>query len=213
MNFRVLFFDLDDTLYSSKNGLWEAIRQRIDEFLHNRLGFPPEQIGPIRQKYFESYGTTLRGLQIHHQVDPQEYLDFVHDVPLEQYLQPDPELHQMLSSLPQAKWIFTNADGSYARRVLEHLGVSDCFAGFIDVNTMGFAAKPQREAFETACVLAGEDDPTRCVLFDDQPRNLSQARTFGFFTVLVGREGHHPDAHRTVVRLHDLPRALPELWT
>ena len=44
---------------------------------------PVEEVDILRRNYFEQYGTTLRGLQIHHQVDTDEYLAYVHDLPLE----------------------------------------------------------------------------------------------------------------------------------
>jgi len=69
MEYSVLFFDLDDTLYSNTNGLWEAIRERMTDFMEERLGFPPDEIPNLRRNYFEKYGTTLRGLQINHSVD------------------------------------------------------------------------------------------------------------------------------------------------
>ncbi len=73
---------------------------------------PRREIPAIRRHYFETYGTTLRGLQKHHQVDTDDYLAYVHDLPLEQYIQPNPALHDLLVSLPQRRFIFTNADAA-----------------------------------------------------------------------------------------------------
>ncbi len=58
-------------------------------------------------------GTTMRGLQIHHQIDTDDYLAYVHDLPLHDYLYPNPQLRSLLTSLPQRRWIFTNADADY----------------------------------------------------------------------------------------------------
>ena len=101
MSYSTLFFDLDDTLYQRGNGLWDQIRQRMSQYMHERLGLSWEEIPLIRQTYYENYGTTLRGLQQHYQVDAEEYLAYVHDLPLEHYLQPAPELRKLLLSLPQ----------------------------------------------------------------------------------------------------------------
>src|SRR3990170_1715211 len=139
-----LFFDVDDTLYSSENGLWGAIRERMNEFMYERLHLSPQEIPVLRHKYYETYGTTLRGLQLHHNVDPDEFLAYVHDLPLHAFLQPAPELRTLLLSLPQRKWIFTNADSQHAARVLTLLGISDCFNGFVDVRAMDFHCKPER---------------------------------------------------------------------
>ena len=84
MNFSTLFFDLDDTLYPNNTGLWEAIRERMALYMSERLGLPREQVQTLRKTYFQTYGTTLRGLQLHHEVDVDDYLAFVHDLPLEE---------------------------------------------------------------------------------------------------------------------------------
>jgi putative hydrolase of the HAD superfamily len=213
MNWSVLFFDLDDTLYSNTNGLWAAIRGRMTDYLRDPLGFPPEQIQQLRQHYFETYGTTLRGLQINHSVDADEYLAYVHDLPLEEYISPDPELHRLLDSLPQRKYIFTNADVNHANRVLGVLGLEDCFAGIIDVRALGFLCKPEVEAYLHALDLANGADPANCVLFEDSLRNLAPAHEVGFTTVLVGTDEKHLAADYSVKNLKNLPQVFPGLWS
>lgn len=208
----VLFFDLDDTLYSNTNGLWEAIRERMNDYLLDLLGFPPDEIQDIGQHYYETYGTTLRGLQINHSVDTDEYLAYVHDLPLENYITPDLELKKMLGSLPQQKWIFTNSDANHANRVLNILGVGRCFTGIIDVRALDFLCKPENEAYQRALDLADTSDPANCVLFEDSLRNLAPAHDIGFTTVLVGTDVKHDGADYVIKNIKDLPRVFPQLW-
>lgn len=212
MPFTTLFCDLDDTLYPNTNGLWSAIRERMAVFMRERLNLPQDEIPVLRRTYFETYGTTLRGLQIHHQVDASEYLAYVHDLPLEEFLNPDPAVRVMLLGLPQRKWIFTNADSDHAGRVLETLGLSDCFSGIVDVRALGYLCKPDVKAYYRALSLAGESDPQRCVLLDDAPRNLEPARGLGFTTVLVGSRDPHPSANYAIPCLKDLPQVMPQLY-
>lgn len=213
MQFTTLFFDLDDTLYPNTNGLWEAIRLRMTDYMLERLRLPAEEVPALRRHYFETYGTTLRGLQIHHEVNALDYLAYVHDLPLLEYLQPAPELAALLASLPQPKWIFTNADAAHAGRVLNVLGLADLFVGVIDVTAIGYACKPTPAAYQAALALAGEPDPRCCVLLDDSPRNLAPARALGFTTVLVGAGGRpDPAASLSIPSLLSLPQAMPELW-
>ena len=209
----VLFFDLDDTLYPNTNGLWEAIRLRMTDYLHDPLGFHPDEIQELRQSYFETYGTTLRGLQIHHAVDTNEYLAYVHDLPLEDYISPDPQLRNMLVSLPQKKWIFTNADADHAKRVIDVLGLENCFESIIDVRALDFLCKPEQQAYQRALDLAGEANPANCVLFDDSIRNLVPAYQAGFTTVLVGSTDAHPQVNYSLSSLNDLPQVFPQLWS
>jgi pyrimidine 5'-nucleotidase len=213
MLFTQIFFDLDDTLYPAANGLWAAIRQRMNEYMLERLKIPPEQVPLIRRRYFETYGTTLRGLQLHYQVDADDFLAYVHDLPVETILAPDPELRSLLQSLVLPKWFFTNADANHAGRVLTALGVSDCFNGIIDIRAMGFVCKPDPQAYRIALNRVGENTPERCVYLDDASRNLAPAFELGFFTVLVSQNGSDPVARRTVSRPHDLHQIMPELWS
>ena len=213
MRYTTLFFDLDDTLYANSNGLWQMIRNRMGEYMIERLGLPRDQVPAIRRHYFEAYGTTLRGLQKHYRVDAEDYLAYVHDLPLDQYLQPNPALRNLLLALPQPLWIFTNADSDHANRVLAALGVQDCFSGIIDVRAIEFACKPEALAFERALAQSGRPDPAACVLFDDSPVNLSGARRVGFTTVHIHSGGEPcPEADLTIPDLLALPERMPQLF-
>lgn len=212
MKFSTLFFDLDDTLYSQASGLWPAIRDRIVKYMNERIGLPPDQVSHVQKTYYETYGTALRGLQVNHQVDSDEYLKYVHDVPVEQYIGPDPELRRLLISLPQKKWVFTNADADHACRVLSVLELLDQFTGVVDIRAMQYCCKPEVEAYIRAMHLAGETLPWRCVMLDDSPRNLAPAKKLGIKTILVGTDQPHPAADACLVSLLDLPVVAPELW-
>jgi pyrimidine 5'-nucleotidase len=212
MRFTTIFFDLDATLYPESNGLWPAIRARIDQFMHQRVGISENAIPHLRKKYYDRYGTTLRGLQANYNVDPEEFLDYVHDLPLDEYLQPDPSLRRLLGSIPYSRWIFTNADLKHAQRVLDMLGIEDCFQGMIDVWAMDPYCKPQVNAYLKALSITNDTNPRTCAFLDDSIRNLIPARKLGFFTVLVGKDKNHPSADRTLSDLKDLRTSVPELW-
>lgn len=212
MNFSTLFVDLDDTIYPNDNGLWGAIRDRMAQYMEHRLGFPREEIPEIRRSYFETYGTTLRGLQLNYQVDADEYLTYVHDLPLEKYIKPDGQIRDLLTSLRQHKWIFTNSDIRHARRVLSVLDISDCFEGIIDIHALSFYCKPDLQAYKNALSIAGENNPEHCVMLDDAPRNLVPAKQIGMKTVLVGAHPSDASADISIKSIHELPFAMPELW-
>lgn len=207
-----LFFDLDDTLYPKSNGLWNAIRDRMHAYMAEIVDLPPEEIEALRQYYLVTYGTTLRGLQIHYHVDTDEYLAYVHDLPLAEFIFPDPKLGQLLASLPQRKFIFTNADINHARRVLAILQLGDCFEQIIDIRALGFVCKPDAAAYPLALKIAGVSDTQKCILFDDACRNLDPARAQGWHTVLIGHPGAESSSHQTIPNLHELPQAMPQLW-
>ncbi len=213
MHFSTLFFDLDATLYPASNGLWEQIRLRIYKFMLEEIGIPEAEIPATRDKYWTTYGTTLEGLRIHHQVEPDDYLKFVHDLPLKDFLEPDPVLRDLLKTLPQDLWVFTNADRRHADRVLNELGISDLFSGIVDLLALDFLVKPNRKAYQTALKLAGVTDPERCVMFDDLVQNLIPAKELGFFTSLVGENDSTNQVDIQLQSIHEMKEKMPQLWS
>lgn len=211
MKFTTLFFDLDDTLYPASSGLWEAIRERISLFMYEFLNIPWEEIPGLRRKYFEEYGTALRGLEANYPVLREEYLAFVHDLPLRDYIQPDPELTAVLKGLPARKLIFTNADAAHARRVMDVLEVTRYFDGIVDINDMEPYCKPMFESFQSAMLQAEETNPGNCVLIDDMLRNTMGAKTLGICAILFGTDGHQTGSDATLLKWRDLPKVLDEL--
>jgi putative hydrolase of the HAD superfamily len=181
---RVALLDLDDTLYAADNGLWGAIGQRINRYMIERLRLPVEAVPALRRQYFERFGATLNGLRAEHNVDTRDYLAFVHAVPLEDYLQPNPALDAMLARLPHEKVIFTNADAAHARRVIERLGIARHFSTIVDIEALDFISKPDPRAYDRALALLGAR-AAECVFADDGARNLAPARALGMLTVLV----------------------------
>ena len=212
MSFSTLFIDLDATLYPSSNGLWDQIRLRIFQFMREELGLAEDIIPATRDRYWTTYGTTLEGLRIHHRVDPNDYLAYVHDLPLDQYLEHDQVLRDLLISLPQDLWIFTNADRHHANRVLKELGIADLFSGIIDLISMDFVVKPNPKSYQIALARAGGVDPKNCVLFDDLLANLNGAKKIGFTTALVGENGNSDQVDYHLPTIHAIRENMPHLW-
>lgn len=208
MPFTTIFFDLDDTLYPASSGLWSVIRERINHYMHERLNIPWDEVPALRERLYRTYGTTLRGLEAHYPVDKLDYLAYVHDVPVSDYLKPDLAQRAIISALPTRKWILTNADTAHARRVLSALHLEDCFDGIVDVVAVHPYCKPQPEAFQIALEKAGESDPRRCVLIDDLRHTTRAARAFGFYSLLYGDGMAGADADAAFTDWRDLPALL-----
>ena len=213
MLFTRLFVDLDNTLYPSNNGLWLAIRERMNHYIQDLLSLPQDEISELRHTYYETYGTTLRGLQVHHDIDAEDFLAYVHDLPIEELVQPDPELRDMFFSLPQPKYVFTNSNIEHAQRVLVALRLEECFEDIIDIRAINFKCKPNPQAYQIALRLAGENYPKNCIFMDDSIRNLTPAFKMGFYTILVGTNSTHRVVYQSLKRPHDLRKAMPELWS
>ena len=208
MKFTTIFFDLDDTLYPASTGLWDAIKERMNIYMSDRMGFDPAEIPYLRDKYYRQYGTTLRGLQAHHDIDTQDFLAFVHDLPLVDYIQPNPALREAIAALRTRNLVFTNADAAHARRVLKALHLDDCFEDIVDVNAVAPYCKPMPESFQIAMRMASESDPGRCVIIDDLPRTTQAAREAGWYSILFGQDKPHPNADATLTDWYDLAAIL-----
>ena len=186
--YRFLIFDLDETLYPRQAGLMQEIGVRINRYLIENLQLPPEQANDLRKRYYNQHGTALRGLVVERpDVDPEDYLHFVHDIPLANYLGPNPLLAQMLRSISLPKVIFTNATVEHARNVLNILDIADQFADIIDVRRVEYVSKPNAEAYERLLnILQVRGD--ECILIEDSARNLLPGKALGMTTILVDSE-------------------------
>jgi putative hydrolase of the HAD superfamily len=184
---RHVLLDLDETMYPKEAGLMDLIGDRINQYMALRLGIDPREVVALRRRYYEEYGTTGRGLFLDYGLDVQEYFEFVHDLPVEELLQPDPRLDEMLDSLEEEKIIFTNATAGHARRVLRALGVESHFGPIVGIDELEYIPKPDLRAYHTLLKLI-DAQPEECVLVDDRARNLAPGQGLGMTTVLVGGE-------------------------
>jgi len=180
-----ILFDLDETLYSKETGLMAVVSQRINDYMRLRLGIPASQIPELRRRYYRLYGTTGRGLYLHYNLDIHDYMVYVHDLPLEEYLSSDPLLDEVLGSIEAEKAIFTNSPRDYVERVLRVLGVERHFERIFDIYFLEQINKPHRRAY-LKVIEALESDGQDCLIVDDLVRNLKPGKDLGMVTVLVG---------------------------
>ena len=93
-------FDLDNTLYPASCNLFAQVDRHIGEFIAGLLKIDADEAYRIQKQYFRDYGTSLRGLMIHHDVDPQLFLDFVHAIDVTP-VQPSPALERTLGMITE----------------------------------------------------------------------------------------------------------------
>ena len=207
---RCVFFDLDNTLYPASSGVMQAIGVRINQFMVERLDVKPEEVTRMRDDFLKVFGTTLNALRRFYAVDPDEFLDFVHDLPLELHLKYDPDLDRMLDRMELRKIVFTNADAKHARRVLARLGIMRHFESIIDIHLLEFINKPDRRSYHRALAVASVR-PEECILVEDSPANILPAKELGITTVLVGGSGEPDGAHYHINRIAELEGLLNKL--
>ncbi|MFQ5795012.1 MAG: pyrimidine 5'-nucleotidase [Candidatus Bipolaricaulia bacterium] len=199
---RYTLFDLDDTLYPPAAGLMQALGQRMIQYMVEHLGMvPPQQAQTLRKAYNERYGSTTRGLVLHHDVDVVEFLAYAHDLPVEDYLKQDADLGCLLDCLHVDKCVFTNAPQFYAERVLTVLGIADRFRKVFALEFSNYRGKPDPTTYERVVAHLGVGD-RELMLLDDSRINLIPAAERGWTTVWVN--GRREPAERIDYTVGDL---------
>ena len=185
-------FDLDNCLYPASTGLFALIDERMGAYIQRLLQCDAVEARRVQKHHFHTHGTTLAGLMQDHGIDPHDFLEDVHDIPLDR-VKADQRLALALERLPGRKFVFTNGDAPYARRVLEALGVHGHFDELHDIHASELRPKPDRHGYDLLCHRYGID-PTRAVMVEDMAQNLAPAKALGMTTVWVdngSERGNH----------------------
>lgn len=176
-------FDLDNTLYTADSGLFQKIDVRMTQWIANSLNVDPEHANTLRLEYWHEYGTTLSGLMEQHAIDPEDYLDYVHDVDLSD-IPVNTDLNKAIDALSGEKIVYTNGSRKHAKRVLNHLGLAMTFDAIYAIEDTGYIPKPQHEAYVQVFDKAKPYHQTS-VMVEDTAKNLKVPHDLGLQTVWV----------------------------
>jgi putative hydrolase of the HAD superfamily len=176
-------FDLDNTLYSHEAKVWPQVDERITLFLAELFGLDGLSSRALQKYYYQRYGTTLKGLMVEHGVDPDDFLDFAHQIDLT-LLDPNPQLGEAIAALPGRKLILTNGSRGHAENVAGKLGILNHFEDIFDIVQAGFVPKPERATYENFLARHAVD-PGRAAMFEDIEKNLLVPSALGMKTVLI----------------------------
>ncbi len=179
-----MLFDLDNTLYPASRNVMQIFDRRITQYVQQLLGLDRESAARLREEYFQTYGTTLRGLQQYHQVDVEDYLQYVHDMEVQSFLALDAELDRLLGLVQARRVIFTNSPVEHSRRVLDALGITHHFEQIFDIRFCQFQPKPAPEVYQLVLDALGVPG-SQAVFIEDTARNLTPARELGLTTILI----------------------------
>jgi putative hydrolase of the HAD superfamily len=196
---REWIFDLDNCLYPASSALFELIDERMGAYIQRLLDCDPDEARRVQKAHFHEHGTTLAGLMKEHGIDPHDFLADVHDVALDR-VQCDERLARLLPRLPGRRFVFTNGDAPYARRVLDAIGISEHFDDLHDIHASSYRPKPDPHGYALLCERFGID-PSRALLADDMVQNLAPAKTLGMTTIWVdngSERGNHNYDERVV---------------
>ena len=127
-NIKYWIFDLDNTLYSGDTKVFDQVDKKMSKFISDKLKVSIEEAKKIQKNYFHEYNTTLNGMIKNHEIDADEFLEFVHDVNLD-FLKADKSLEEEISNLKGKKFIFTNGSKAHAANVTKRIGIEQLFDG------------------------------------------------------------------------------------
>ena len=180
-------FDLDNTLYPHHLNLWQQVDDRIREYVARFLDVGREEAHRVQKDYYRRYGTTMRGLMTEHGLNPDDFLDFVHEID-HSPLTPDAALGAAIEALPGRKLILTNGTRKHADAVTRRLAIGHHFEGVFDIVAAELEPKPAPQTYDRFLKAHGVD-PAKAAMFEDLARNLAVPHALGMTTVLVVPRG------------------------
>ncbi|CAG9997782.1 unnamed protein product [Clonostachys byssicola] len=218
----VLFFDIDNCLYSRSTKVHDLMADLIDQYFATHLGVPYEEAVRLHKDYYTNYGLAIEGLVRHHQIDPLDYNAKVDDaLPLEDIIKPDPELRALLQDIDKSKvtmWLLTNAYSTHGKRVVRLLGVDDLFEGltFCDYAEEPLLCKPHPDMFKKAMRQAGVEEYGDCYFVDDSYSNCAKASELGWHVAHLVEEGlkvpETPASQYQIKHVRELRTIFPQFF-
>ena len=176
-------FDLDNTLYPHHVDLFAQIDRNMTAYVSALLGLAREDARALQKRYYLDHGTTLKGLMIHHGIDPLDFLEKAHAIDYA-VLSPDPDLGNAIRALPGRKFIFTNGSVKHAEMAARALGILDHFDDVFDIVAAEYVPKPAGATYDKFMALH-RVETSHAVMFEDLPRNLLVPKALGMKTVLL----------------------------
>ena len=183
-SFQNWIFDLDNTMYDINLGLFKKISNRITDFIMSKYSLDIDQAKKIQKEYYLKYGLTLRGLIVEKKIDPEEFLDYVHDVEHPE-LEKNDQLISKIRILEGKKIIFTNATSKHAKKILKILELEHDFDQIIDIKDLEYIPKPDKRSYKKLleCLNLNKENLDKTIFFEDTVKNLIPAKELGITTV------------------------------
>ncbi len=180
-------FDCDGVLYNDLEKVFGQVSKKMTEYIAKKLNLDLKKAKELQTNYFHKYNTSLNGLMIHHEINPDEFLKYVHDINLD-FLEKDLVLRKELLKLEAKKIVFTNGSNDHVANITKHLGIDDLFDGVFDIVDCNFIPKPAIESYKKLSKKFNIN-PNETLFIEDIAKNLEPAKKLGMKTVwLVNNE-------------------------
>ena len=175
-----ILFDCDGVLYSDLEAVFGQVSRKMTEYISSKLNVDLKKAKELQTNYFHKYNTSLNGLMIHHEIDPKEFLDFVHDIDLS-FLEKDTALRYELENINLRKFVFTNGSQNHVKHIITTLGIDDQFENIFDIVDAEYHPKPEAKAFDLM-IEKFKIDPKETLYIEDIAKNLSIGKERGTIT-------------------------------
>ena len=179
-NIKNILFDLDGVLYQDLEAVFGQVSKKMTKYISNKLNLSLEKAKELQTNYFHKYNTSLNGLMIHHDIKPEDFLKYVHDIDLS-FMKKDLVLRNELENLNIKKFIFTNGSKEHAKNITKHLGINDLFDDLFDIVDAEFSPKPTAKAFDLM-IKKFKINPKETLYIEDIAKNLSIGKERGTIT-------------------------------
>ena len=213
LNTKYWIFDLDNTLYSGQTKVFSEVDKKMSAFISKKMNVDLTKAKEIQKKYFYEYGTTLSGLMKQDNIDPHDFLEFVHDIDIS-WLPKDLKLREELIKIKEKKYIFTNGSHAHVDNITKQLGIDGLFDGVFDIVDANFVPKPHIDPYNKI-IEKFDIEPTKSILIEDIAHNLEQAKKLGMKTCWLENDEAFAkkDANKPYIdyKIKDLPSFLQEI--
>ena len=186
-NIKNILFDCDGVLYSDLEAVFGQVSKRMTKYISNKLDLDLVKAKELQRDYFQKYNTSLNGLMIHHDIPPEEFLEYVHDIDLS-FMEKDLILRNELENIDLNKFVFTNGSRAHVKNIVKTLGIEDQFKDIFDIVDAKYHPKPEAKAFDLM-VDKFKIDPKETLYIEDIAKNLSIGKERGTITAwLINNE-------------------------
>ncbi|MDB9825801.1 pyrimidine 5'-nucleotidase [Candidatus Pelagibacter sp.] len=213
LDIKYWIFDLDNTLYSGQTEVFSEVDKKMSAFISKKMNVDLIKAKEIQKKYFYEYGTTLSGLMKQDDIDPHDFLEFVHDIDIS-WLPKDLKLRDELIKIKEKKYIFTNGSHAHVENVTKQLGINGLFDGAFDIVDANFIPKPHAAPYRRI-VKKFNIEPAKSILIEDIAHNLEQAKNLGMKTCWLENEETFAkkDANKPYIdyKIKNLPSFLQKI--
>ena len=210
MSITHLILDADETRYSPDTGLFRALKLRARDFIVFKQNLTYDQVNQKITYYFQSYGSILTGLITEENINPEEFIAYVFDIPIEKYVSPNPKLHEVLQYHNNLKIvIFSDSPRNYIERLIKILWIDTDIDVIFDRIFFNYLSKANPKTYQLVLDTL-KVKGLECLMADDKPTNLTIAKEFGMKTILISsdNENKYPFIDHQITKIHQIGKII-----